>query len=221
MTGAELSGGRAQRIAVLGAGHVGPVIARIAIDAGFHVAIAASGNPEKLELITQFVIPGAEPRWAADAVEGADIVVLAIPLHKFTTFDPSLVAGKLVVDATNYWPAADGVLQMFQDHGSTSSEVVQRRLAKSTVVKSLNHIGYHELEDGRRPAGAPDRSAIGIASDDPAAAQVVENIIERIGYDTVHLDRLSAGRLLEPGGPIFGALLRRPEFEQALGAKAA
>ncbi|TMG10840.1 MAG: NADP oxidoreductase, partial [Chloroflexi bacterium] len=56
-----------QRIAVLGAGHVGPVIARIAIDAGFEVAVAASGSPENLELITQVVMPGAEARWAADA----------------------------------------------------------------------------------------------------------------------------------------------------------
>ncbi|TME50961.1 MAG: NADP oxidoreductase, partial [Chloroflexi bacterium] len=54
-----------QRIAVLGAGHVGPVIARIALDAGFRVAIAASGSPEKIALITQVVIPGAEAQWAS------------------------------------------------------------------------------------------------------------------------------------------------------------
>ena len=33
------------RIAVLGAGHVGPAIARLALDAGHRVSIAASGNP--------------------------------------------------------------------------------------------------------------------------------------------------------------------------------
>src|SRR6266536_5559824 len=42
--------------------------------------------------------PGAEPRWAAGAAAEAGIVVLAIPLHKFATLDPSLVAGKIVVD---------------------------------------------------------------------------------------------------------------------------
>src|SRR4029077_5385686 len=98
-----------KRIAVLGAGHVGPVIARLALDAGFEVAIAASGGPEKIALMTQVVIPGAEARWARDAGAGAGLVVLALPLHKFATFDSDLVAGKLVVDAMNYWPAADGV----------------------------------------------------------------------------------------------------------------
>jgi 8-hydroxy-5-deazaflavin:NADPH oxidoreductase len=221
MTGAALSLVSVPRLAVLGAGHVGPVIARVAIDAGFHVTIAASGSPEKIALITQVLIPGAEPRWAADAVEDADIVVLAIPLHKFATFDPALVRGKIVVDAMNYWPPADGVQEMFEDRRYSSSEIVQRRLASSTVVKTLNHIGYHDLEDARRPAGSPERCAIGVASDDSGAAHIVEEVIERIGYDTVRLDRLSAGGLLEPGGPVFGALLRRPEFDMAIQAKAA
>jgi 8-hydroxy-5-deazaflavin:NADPH oxidoreductase len=221
MTGAALSLVSVPRLAVLGAGHVGPVIARVAIEAGFHVTIAAFGSPEKIALITQVLIPGAEPRWASDAVEDADIVVLAIPLHKFATFDPALVRGKIVVDAMNYWPPADGVQKMFEDRRYSSSEIVQRRLASSTVVKTLNHIGYHDLEEARRPAGSPERCAIGVASDDSGAAHIVEEVIERIGYDTVRLDRLSAGGLLEPGGPVFGALLRRPEFDMAIQAKAA
>ncbi|MEA2655336.1 MAG: 8-hydroxy-5-deazaflavin:NADPH oxidoreductase, partial [Chloroflexota bacterium] len=159
---------------------------------------------------------GAEARWASEAVEDADIVILAIPLHKFVTVDPGLVAQKLVVDAMNYWPTADGVQEMFEDSRQTSSEVVQRRLAKSTVVKSLNHIGYHDLEDARRPAGSPERRAIGVAGDDSGAVQIVEALIERIGYDAVRLESLSAGRLLQPGGPVFGALLSRTEFELAL-----
>ena len=217
MTGA----GRSRRIAVLGAGHVGPVIARLGLDAGFEVAIAGSGSPEKIALMTQVVIPGAKPRWAGDAVEGADVVVLAFPLHRFATFDPALVAGKLVVDAMNYWPPVNGVQAMFEDHRYSSSEIVQRRLARSTVVKTLNHVGYHEMEDDRRPAGSRDRRALGVAGDDPAAVDAVAEVIERIGYDAVRLDTLSAGRLLEPGGPVFGVSLHRAEFELALYAQVA
>jgi predicted dinucleotide-binding enzyme len=209
------------RIAVLGAGHVGPVIARVAIAAGFQVAIAASGSPERIALITQVLVPGAEPRWAADAVEESDIVVLAIPLHKFAAFDPALVAGKLVVDVMNYWPPVDGVQEMFEDRRYSSSEIVQHRLARSTIVKTLNHIGYHELEDDRRPEGSPDRRALGVASDDAGAMDVVADVIERIGYDAGRLGSLSAGRLLQPGGPVFGVSLRRTDFELAVRARAA
>ena len=205
-----------QRIAVLGAGHVGPVIARIAIDAGFEVAVAASGSPENLELITQVVMPGAEARWAADAAAAADLLVLAIPLHRFSALDPGLLAGKLVVDAMNYWAPADGVVRMFQGQELSSSEIVQRQLSQSTVVKSLNQIAYQDLEDGRRPAGSPDRHAIGVAGNDAGAAKLVGEVIDRIGYDPILLPSLSAGRILQPGGPIFGAVLARSEFELAI-----
>ena len=221
MTGGALSSLRLPRIAVLGAGHTGPVIARVAIEAGYQVSIAASGDPEKIELITKVLAPGAEPRWAADAVTDADIVVLAIPLHKFAALDSALVADKLVVDTMNYWPPIDGVQEMFEDRRYGSSEIVQHRLARSTVVKTLNQIGYHELDDERRPVGSPERRALGVAGDDPGAVDVVAEVIERIGYDTVRLDSLSAGRRLEPGGPVFGVSMRRTEFELAVYPEAA
>jgi predicted dinucleotide-binding enzyme len=210
---------RELQIAVLGAGHVGPVIARAVIAAGYPVGIAASGDPEEIALITQVLAPGAEPLWAAAAVERADLVVLAIPLHRFRTFDPALVAGKVVVDAMNYWPPIDGVQEMFEDHAVGSSEIVARRLSWSTIVKTLNHVGYHDLEDGRRPLGSPDRRALGVAGDDTAAVEAVADVIHRIGYDAVRLDSLRAGRVLEPGGPVFGASLNRTAFELAVRAE--
>jgi predicted dinucleotide-binding enzyme len=221
MTGDAQRALRLPRLAVLGAGHTGPVIARVAMEAGYPVSIAASGDPGKIELITTVLAPGAEPRWAADAVTDADIVVLAIPLHRFAALDPDLVADRLVVDTMNYWPPVDGVQEMFEDRRYGSSEVVARRLARSTVVKTLNHIGYHDLEDDRRPVGSPQRRALGVAGDDPAAVGIVADVIERIGYDTVRLESLRAGRLLEPGGPVFGVPLHRTDFERAVCAEAA
>lgn len=205
------------RLAVLGAGHLGPVVARLAIKAGYPVSIAASGDPADIALITELIIPGAEPRWASDAAADADIVVLAMPLHRFLDVGPGLLSGKLVVDAMNYWPASDGVLAAF-DEGA-SSELVARRLAGTTVVKALNHIGYHELEDRARPEGAPDRKAAGVAGDDPAAVDAIAGLVGRIGYDPVRLESLRAGRVLQPGGPVFGAVLDRADFERAIEAR--
>ena len=205
------------RLAVLGAGHVGPVVARLAIRAGYPVAIAASGDPGNLALITEILIPGAEPQWAVDAVAGADMVVLAMPLHRFLRVDPGLLAGRLVIDAMNYWPASDGVLEAFENGRAGSSQIVARRLEGSAVVKALNHIGYHELEQNARPAGSPDRRATGVAGDDPVAVAAVAEFVDGIGYDPVRLPSLAAGRVLQPGGPVFGRVLLRPEFDLAIG----
>ena len=201
-------------IAVLGAGHVGPVIARLALRAGYRVSIATSGDPADIALITELLIPGAAPMWLSDAVADADIAVLAIPLRRFASLDPGLLAGRLVIDAMNYWPSSDGALTAFEDGGS--SEIVAARLTGSAVVKALNHIGYHELEAGARPTGALDRRAAGVAGDDAGAVATVARLVDRMGFDPVRLNSLRAGRALEPGWPVFGNLLRRPELERAL-----
>ena len=201
------------RLAVLGAGHAGPPIARLAIKAGYQVGIAASGDPADIALVTELLIPGARPLWASEAVTGADMVVLAIPMHRFLELDPRMLAGKLVIDAMNYWPASDGILSDFEQDGS--SELVARRLASSTVVKALNHISYHDLEDQARPAGTPNRPAAGVATANAAAGAVVSDFLDRIGYDPVRLPSLRAGRVLQPGGPVFGVVLTRSEFEKA------
>ena len=204
-------------IAVLGAGHVGPAIARLALDAGHSVAIATSGNPGDLALVTQLLIPGAEPLWPADAIARADIVVLAMPLHRFLRMDPDALSGKLVIDAMNYWPPTDGRLPSpFNDESIGTSEVVAGRLHDAAVVKTLNHVGYHELETYARPSGSVDRRALGVAGDDPEAVETVNTFVDRIGYDPVPVGPLSAGRILQPGGPVFGTVLRREDFERAV-----
>ena len=205
------------RLAVLGAGHVGPVVARLALRAGYRVAIATSADPGDLALITRLLIPGAEPRWAVDAIASADIVVLAIPLHRFLAMDTDALSGKLVIDAMNYWPATDGKLASpFDDEGSGSSEVVAEQLHNATVVKTLNHVGYHELETYARAAGSVDRRALGVAGDAPDAIDTVSTFVDRIGYDAVPVGPLSGGRVLQPGGPVFGVVLRRGEFQRAV-----
>jgi 8-hydroxy-5-deazaflavin:NADPH oxidoreductase len=208
-------------IAVLGAGHVGPAIARLALDAGHSVAIATSGNPGHLALVTQLLIPGAEPLWAADAIARADIVVLAMPLHRFLRMDPNALSEKLVIDAMNYWPPTDGKLPPpFGKESIGTSEVVAERLPDATVVKTLNHVGYHELETYARPSGSMDRRALGVAGDDLDAVRTVSAFVDRIGYDAVPLGSLNAGRVLQPGGPVFGTVLRREDFERAVHSSA-
>lgn len=199
-------------IAVLGVGRVGSAVARTALAAGYDVHVAGSGPAQDIELLAQIVIPGARAMTATDAVREADIVILAVPLSKHHFVDPATLTGKIVVDAMNYWAPVDGVLEDFETGNVTSSEIVARHFSASRVVKTLNHIGYHDLEEHAAPAGTEGRRALAVASDDEAAASQVQAMIERFGFDTIYSGPLRTGRAFEPGTAIFDGVHQRDEL---------
>lgn len=189
-------------IGILGAGRVGTAIARQALKAGYEVKIATAKPADEISLIVEIVTPGAQ---AVDATEVArqDVVILAVPLHKYRTVDPDLLAGRTVVDVMNYWAPVDGEITDFEQESLTSSEVIQRYLSESKVVKSLNHIGYHELETDDHPAGTSGRRALALAGDHTDAKTLVTGFIDRLGYDPIDAGPLAAGRAFQPGTDIF------------------
>jgi predicted dinucleotide-binding enzyme len=77
---------------------------------------------------------------------------------------------------------------------------VQERFPSARVVKSLNQLGYHELEENPLPKGAPDRIAIGAAGDDRLAVRKVMQLVDRLGFDPVDAGPLKNGLALEPDG---------------------
>jgi predicted dinucleotide-binding enzyme len=191
-------------IGIFGAGKVGTALARLLVSAGYDVALTGSPRQTALDLLVSVVAPGARVAAPDRLVDEADVVIVAVPFGKAETVPWESFDGKVVVDATNYWPPIDGRIPAIDDDPRSTSEIHAARNPRARVVKSLNHLGYHEMEDDAMPSGAPLRRALAVVGDDADARAVIARLIDDLGFDAVDGGALANGRALEPGHPAFG-----------------
>lgn len=195
-------------VGIIGAGKVGTAIARRAVAAGYDTAIASSKPREEIELLTQIMVPGATPKNVEEAVD-ADLVVIAIPLPKYQQLDPSLFAGKIILDVMNYWAPTDGVIEEFE--GKVSTRVIAEHFSGSTVVRALNHIGYHDIDEK-----AHTGRGAAVASDDENARQTVMQFISTLGFDPVDAGPLDNADKFANGTDIFNGEHTAIEIQELL-----
>ncbi|PZF09986.1 NADP oxidoreductase [Curtobacterium sp. MCPF17_011] len=206
-------------VGIIGAGKSGTAIARLALSAGYRVQIASSGTVEDTELMMQFVAPGVVTTDVEHVADGTDFVVIAVPLRRFRDLDPERFASRTVVDVMNYWPPIDGVLAEFEDTDRPSSVIVQNALPTTTVVKTFNHLGYHQMEDLATPSGTAGRIALAVAGNDERAVATVMRFVDGVGFDPVDAGPLEDSALLQPETPVFGAALDRATLTALLASR--
>ena len=221
-------------IGILGAGQAGRALASALAGADYNVRIANSGDPEILGELTDLAHPRIVPMWAADAAAQADVAILAFPYAPDHVLPAAQLAGKVVLDNNNYMPRRDGNFPEVDAGAITVHELRQGQLPGAKLAKAFSHIQFHGLPQVRRPgdelpalvrlarpASAPDRVALAVASDFPDAIDAATRLYDDLGFDVVAAGPLSESWRNAPGTPAWQASFvgqSRAELERNLHA---
>ncbi|MFN3653184.1 MAG: NADPH-dependent F420 reductase [Armatimonadota bacterium] len=203
------------KIGILGAGHIGKTLARKLAAAGHDVKVANSRGPETIE--DDVLAFGARAVTTAEAVEGVDVVILSIPLHRIPEIAPlvaNLPAETVVIDTSNYYPHRDGRIDAIEA-GQVESLWVTEQLGRP-VVKAWNAIGSDSFARKGTPAGHQGRIAIPVAADSEKDRHVGMALVEDTGFDAFDAGTLADSWRQQPGAPCYCTDLTRDEMAAAL-----
>jgi predicted dinucleotide-binding enzyme len=205
-------------IGLIGAGHIGSQVARLAVRSGHSVVISNSRGPETLADLVKELGASARAATPAEAAAAGDLVVVTVPLKAYREVPVAPLAGKVVIDTNNYYPERDGRIPELDNESTTTSELLQAHLRQSKVVKAFNHIYAVQLTTDGTPAGTPNRRALVIAGDDAAAKAVVTTLLDEFGFDTVDAGPLAESWRIQRDTPGYGPRRNAEELRRDLAA---
>jgi len=180
------------KIAIIGAGNVGGGLATAATKAGHDVVLSA--GDAAAARITADAAGAAAATSNVEAVQGADLVVLAVPngaVAGIVTELGDALNGKTIVDVTN--PLTDDYSDLTTS-GVSAAELLQQQVPRASVVKAFNTIfaaRHNNPTEGGQPLDAF------IAADDDVAKKAVSTLAESLGYRVIDAGGLRMARSLE------------------------
>jgi predicted dinucleotide-binding enzyme len=191
------------KIGIIGAGHIGGTLTRRLSALGHDVSVANSRGPDSLKDLTAET--GARAVLPHEAVEGADLLVVTIPMKNIPNLPRDLfakaTANMVVVDTGNYYPQRDGRIEAIEQ-GMTESRWTAQQLGRP-VVKAFNNIYAQHLFEKGLPRGTPGRIALPVAGDDKTAKAVVIALLDAMGFDGVDAGSLDDSWRQQPGTPVY------------------
>jgi hypothetical protein len=205
-------------IGFIGSGHIGSQLARLAVAHGYDVVVSNSRGPQTLAGLVDELGTHARAATPAEAAAAADLAVVSIPFRAVGAVPVEPLAGKVVIDTANYYPQRDGHVAELDDETTTVSEVLQRHLPTSKVVKAFNHIVAAQLTTDGSPAGTPGRRALVAISDDDEAGARVAALLDELGFDPVEVSPLSESWRIQRDTPAYGIRRTADELRADLAA---
>ena len=188
----------AAKIAVIGTGNVGSALGPEFAALG-HTIVYGSRTPNEKDVqdLVAKTGHGATATTQAEAVKGADIVVLAVPGALAADITKSLgdLSGKIILDPTNRYirNTPDGYFT-HDVPGGSNAELIQAAAPGAKVVKAFNTLNWTKMVD---PASSGGPVSIPLVGDDAAARAAVAELIKGMGLEPVDLGPLRFANTLE------------------------
>lgn len=187
-------------IGIIGSGNIGANAARLFAEVGHDIAISNSRGPESLQDLVDEIGQNARAATAEEAADFGEVVLVAIPFFARDTLPAEELDGKIVIDATNYYPGRDGEVDF---DSLTSSELLAQNVPGARLVKSFNTMYYETLANEGRSENE-DRLVLFVAGDDEDAKETVSKLIEEIGFEPIDTGSLREGGAKQhPGTAIY------------------
>jgi predicted dinucleotide-binding enzyme len=202
-------------IGVIGAGRIGGNIARRLAGAGHRVTVTFSRDAVGLRALAEEI--GGRVASVADAVAGAEVVVLSVPwgvipeaLEQAGSLD-----GKIVIDTTNQFGGGPKPRA-----GQTAAAFNASRMPGARYTKSFNTLtSAFQAAVADRPR--EQKVVQWLCGDDEEAKRVVARLIEDAGYVPVDLGGTAGCAVMEAPrrpGAVYGEEYRLPDAEAVVEA---
>lgn len=201
------------KFGIIGAGTIGSIISKKLVKNGHDVKIADARGIEHLE--------GKElagtPVLIEDVMTNIEVLIISLPLTALPSIRNIIEqVGEevIVVDTSNYYPSRDQKIEEIEN-GMVESDWVSNQLGKP-IIKAFNNLLAYTLENEGTPEGTSGRIAMAIAGNDVSQKQIIMDVVNQLGFDTVDSGSLSDSWRQQPGTPAYCTELTKEELTKAL-----
>lgn len=206
------------RIGIIGAGHIGGTVGALWVGAGHDVRFGTR-TPERLAGLVQRLGPRAAAGSPDAAAAFGEVVFAAAPYGAWPELARALapsLAGKVVMDAANPYPARDGAFaRQAIDAGQGSGVPVAALLPGVLLVRAFNTVAAGTLRAQAHRRG--DQVGVPLAGDDAEALAVAARLVRDAGFAPVVVGGLARAADFDPGTPVYNTGMSGPEVARALG----
>ena len=187
-------------ISIIGLGNMASALAHRAVAGGNAVEIIGRDPAKAKELAA--ALDGATVATPSTTPAG-DIVILAVPYASAVAVVAQYgdaLAGKVIIDISNTFTAADDTELATPDGSSGAQEIAKAVPASAHVVKAFNTVFAHVLAQGGGPLD------VLFAGDDARAKASVSAFIESLGLRPLDVGGLEMAHWLEGAGLLMMGL---------------